>query len=212
MHTLRSPQAKYGRMGLVLMAAVALGLVAVMAVDSQRPLSPSSAPPAQVASPLAMQPSTSEEGVVAKTIIEPPHLFGEEVASLTEAQGRVRFKVLAPSAVPAGYRLTRIGVSPRTAVVNLEYLNGERKFTISQRADGTALGSADEVVRQWPGFEKVDVNGCAGVGHEKGGQTVRGVTSSVPASVMWWCDGVIRTILSYDLSLAEVQAIAESMQ
>lgn len=221
MHALRPVKIRHGRIGILIIATMALVLIAVAAVNFQQILiSPSTQSNQIASSPLAMQfpPSTSSEPVVPKTVLEPSDIFGEDVASLEEAQNRSNFKVLSPRAAPAGYSLARIGVNiaslpqGQAAIVNLRYSGGGHEFIISQRADGTNMGSVDELLPKWPGFVKVDVNGCASIGHEKSSQTVRGETWPVPASVMWWCDGVIRTVLSYDLSLAEVHAIAKSMQ
>jgi hypothetical protein len=205
---------------LAILAMLILGLLAVAAVGLARPsdvlLSQKSA---KSADSLSQQPSAAASEVpLPKMVKEPPDIGGDQIASLEEAQSRVNFKILVPRNAAQGFTLARIGVRPVSTalgnfgILSLKYSGGGREFQIWQRSDGTDMGSVDELLPKWPGFQKVDINGCAGVGHEKSSQTVRGETLPVPASVEWWCDGVVRTVLSYDLSLAEVQAIAESMK
>lgn len=210
------------RLVLTVVALLILGLFAAAAVDFKQPLSGLSTQREQgIAGALASQTQapTSSESILSKTVEHEPLFWGEPVASLQEARALVPFAVLVPQSLPEGFSLVWIGAqryslpSGQATNLNLGYSVGEHKFIVEQRQDGSIMPPVtDNLLAQLNRHQKATIKGCLGIGHERETVTVRGQGQQTPTSVMWWCDGVIRTVLSYDLSLAEVQAIAESMQ
>ncbi|MCC7353537.1 MAG: hypothetical protein IT330_07235 [Anaerolineae bacterium] len=216
----------YGRrLELVVLAALALGIVAGIATlylirsSAASPTAGSVLPaPTAIPTPIPIKMTP----LPASDIPNQPwfdDFFGEQVASADQALTRVGFKVLFPRVMAEGYQLVWVGVSSSAApadaqMVNLVYSDGEHNIRISQAVvDVDRLPPrTDAQLAEWH-QERVIINGHDGMGHGPlvGTTNIYGTTRS-PSALKWWSDGVEHYVQSFELSLADLIVIAESMQ
>jgi hypothetical protein len=216
----------YGRrLGPSVLAALTLVIIAAIATlyllrSSSAPTTAGSVLPAPTAIPTPIPIKITP--LPASDIPEQPwfdDFFGEQVASADQALTRVGFKVLFPRVMAEGYRLVWVGVSPSAApadaeMVNLVYSDGEHNIRISQAVfdEDKVPVLTDALLAEWH-QERVIINGHDGMGHGPliGKTNIHGTRRS-PSAIKWWSGGVEHYIQSFELSLADLKTIAESMQ
>ena len=214
----------YGRrLGLLMLSALALAVIA--GVATVHLLQSSAATARSVVPASAAIPTPISIKVSPLPTSEVPNMpwfddfFGEQVPSLDGALSRVEFKVLLPRVMAEGYPLIWIGVSSPDAptdaqMVNLVYSDGKNRVRISQAVfdkDQVPV-LTDALLAEW-NQERVTINGHDGMGHgpQIGTTKIYGTTRS-PSAIKWWSDGVVHYVQSFELSLSDLKAIAESMQ
>lgn len=144
-----------------------------------------------------------------------------EVSSIDQAQRRVSFKILIPQNMLGG-KLERVFVerieNQKDRGVRLVYSNGifisetpcdpapDYDNVIAERVNAVKEGLLKEVV-----FKKVKVQGHDGMGAEPGVNELPGGSFPRPSSLDWYDGGVKILIMGGEISLKDLQVVAESM-
>jgi len=148
--------------------------------------------------------------------------FGNQAASVEEAQERVKFEIAVPRVLPEGYELIWVGTSlrsfgdpeGRSIFSRLVYSDGQGYIIIHQVPHREAPTNLTDEYLSSHRQQRVSIHGHPGMGHDRGMTAVP--IYVVPAQLQWWPPDQMRIILLDDenmyLTLADLIATAESME